>query len=282
MSQEAAARRAIVQVRWGPMAYRKAIIEPGQVLRVGRAGSMGLAVPHDERMAEAHFELSWSGSRGWLKDLSPCVGTLLGGQRVEQGEVFNGSWVRAGRTDFSIYFERTTPPPEPEVPDSQELTERKMEALEVLRSQEQPLFAILDAAQSERILNLLQESVEEYRSLYEGPQGEFLADVAPYLVELPRESFLLDAIIQEAWGRSWGVYLSCDKSLWEIRRHLRKLLMVEADGVEERVYFRFYDPQVLNVFLRHCTRDHRKEFFGPVRHFVIEGDGGEPHVVARE
>jgi hypothetical protein len=269
-------RHAILQVRWGPMAYHKAIIEPGQVLRVGRAQSAGLAVPHDDQMAEEQFELSWSGRRGWMHDLKSPTGTLLEGQPLEQGEVLNGTWLRAGQTDFSVYFERTTPPREPEQPDPPELVAHKARALEVLRGQQAPLYAVLDAARSERILELLHESVEEYHSLYEGPQGAALAEVTPYLVSLPRkDSWLLEALVQEGWGAHWGVFFTNPLPFLQVRRHLRRFLMVEAEDLEGRFYFRFYDPRVLGPFLSTCPPDSRKEFFGEVERFIFNGSEGE-------
>ena len=275
-TEAGAARHAILQVRWGPLSWHKAALPPGGVLRVGRAASAGLAVPQDAQLAEAHFEISWSGRRGWVKDLGTPTGVLLEGQRVEQGEVFHGSWLRAGQTDFSVFFERTTPPPEPEAPEPPELAAHKARALEALRGQKAPLYAIVDAARDERVLTLLRESVEECRSLYEGPQGETLSEVAPYLVGLPRrDSWLLEALVQEGWGAHWGVFLTCPLPLLELRRHLRRFLMVEADNMEGRLYFRFYDPRVLGAFLPTCLEQERKDFFGPIEGFLFNGPGGE-------
>lgn len=269
-------RHAIVQVKWGRMSYHKAVVAPGQVLQVGRAESMGLAVPHDKELAEAHFELGWNGSRGWLKSLRGPTGTLLEGQPVERGEILNGSWVRAGQTDFSVHFERTTPAREPEQPEPPELVACKARALEVLRGQEAPLYAVLDAARSVRILELLHESVEECRSLYEGPQGDVLEEVAPYLVSLPnRKSWLLEALVQEGWGAGWGVYLTSPQPFLEVRRHLRKFLMVAMEEAEGRFYFRFYDPRVLEVFLPSCEDEARKEFFGATGSFILASPSGE-------
>ncbi|QRK11416.1 DUF4123 domain-containing protein [Archangium violaceum] len=274
MSTEAR-RHAILQVRWGPMAYHKAIIEPGKVLRVGRGSSAGLVVPHDPELAEEHFEIAWSGRRGWMYDLKSPSGVLLDGERVEDGEVLNGSWLRAGQTDFSVYLERTTPPREPEQPDPPEMVPAKARALEVLREQQAPLYAIVDAARSERILELLHESVEECHSLYEGPQGVALADVAPFLVSLPRkDSWLLEALVQEGWTDAWGVYFTTAVPLLQVRRHLRKFLMVEAEDVEGRLYFRFYDPRVLSVFLPTSPPEAKKEFFGDIERFILSGSNG--------
>jgi hypothetical protein len=268
-----AERHAIVQVRWGPMACRKAIVAPGQTLRVGRAGSVGLPVPHDSKMADAHFEVSWDGSRAWVTDLGSRTGTLLGGETVVKAELFNGSWLRASHTDFSVYFERTTPPPPTLEADSAEMAELKTQALRLLKGQEEPLYAILDAARNERILVLLRESVEEYWSLYEGHQGDALADVAPYLVRLPADSGLLEALVTEGWGQGWGIYLTCARASLEVRRHFRKFLMAQAEGKETQLYFRFYDPRTLHALLPVCTSAQRSELFSPLGSLFHEVPG---------
>jgi pSer/pThr/pTyr-binding forkhead associated (FHA) protein len=238
-------QRAILQVRWGPMAYRKSILEPGQRLRVGRDETMDVSLSHDARLEGAHFELAWDGSRCWIRDLKTQTGTLLDGQPVKEGPVPHGGWIRAGGT------------------------ESKSEALRALSTQEN-LYAILDTARSNRILTLLQESVDDHHSLYEGPQGAALAEVAPYLVRLPKGSRLLKSLIQEGWGNSWGVYLTSGAPFKEVRRHFRKFLMVELEDWDGRFYFRFYDPRVLRQFLPTCTAQQKTEVFGPTASFLYE------------
>jgi hypothetical protein len=74
-----------------------------------------------------------------------------------------------------------------------------------------------------------------------------------------------------AWGNSWGVFLKSDATPRELRKHFRQFLMVQlADG--EEVYFRFYDPRVLRVFLPTCTQPESEQFLGPVQSLVIEGE----------
>ena len=48
----------------------------------------------------------------------------------------------------------------------------------------------------------------------------------------------------------------------------RHFLMIELEG--EEVYFRFYDPRVLRGFLPNCTPGEIREFFGPIREFLME------------
>lgn len=270
MSNASAERRAILQVRWGPMAFRKAVLKPGQSLRVGKAETMDLPLPHDSHLAGEHFELTWDGAKCRIRDLNTITGTLLDGRPIKEGIVPPSGWIRAGETDFVAYIERHTPPTATagadEPPQRQEL---KCQALNVLNAQE-GLYAVLDAAQDKRILILLQESVEEYRSLYEGPQGAALADVAPHIVRLPKDSPLLVSLVHEGWVKHWGFYFTSTTPFAEVRRHLRKLLMVGLAGEAGRFYFRFYDPRVLKGFLPTCETDQRKDFFGPITRFLYE------------
>jgi len=132
-------------------------------------------------------------------------------------------------------------------------------------------FATLDAARSPRVLPTLVASGARHQSLYEGWRAQELAEVAPYLVELPSSSPLWDVLLGEARGDAWGVFAQSEASLEDLRRHLRRFLRVEAeDG--RRMLFRWYDPRVLRAYLPTCTEDERRAFHGPVRSFVVEGE----------
>jgi len=50
-------------------------------------------------------------------------------------------------------------------------------------------------------------------------------------------------------------------------------VMVKTEAGQE-MYFRFYDPRVLRAFLPVCTPQEAKEFFGPVRSFLVEARHG--------
>lgn len=138
-----------------------------------------------------------------------------------------------------------------------------------LRAQERPLYALVDAARDERVLELLSASDEERQSLYEGPKGEVLAPYAPWLVSLPPGSPLLEALIREGWGKSWGVYLTSGARFRDVRRHLRRFLMVKTER-GKKLYFRFYDPRILRVFLPVCTPRQASMMFGEVDAFLVE------------
>jgi hypothetical protein len=179
----------------------------------------------------------------------------------------------AGETSFSIYFEAHTPPREAE-PLDPEIAAEAPRALARLREIHR-LYAVLDAARDARILQLLHEAPDDHRSLYEGVPGEALADVAPYLVHFRKDSALLDRIVGEGWGRSWGIFLTASKPFREVRRHLRRFLMVEEDETRERLYFRFYDPRVLREVLPIATVRQEDEIFEGIESFLCEGERGE-------
>ncbi|HSO00456.1 MAG TPA: DUF4123 domain-containing protein [Candidatus Nanopelagicales bacterium] len=292
--------RCIVEIRWGRLSGTKAVIPPGGALRVGRTERADLAVPHDAQLSAVHFELQWDGRRCALRDLESGSGTRLHGALLPgtgtgtgtgadadaEAEVEHGGWIRAGGTDFMVYVEGRTPPPREDPADipgrlrfHEARRQRSAEAaLRELRAEaaSAPLYAVLDAARGARILELVRESVEPHRSLYEGAPGEPLEDVAPYLVgPFAPDSRLLDRLVMEGWGKRWGIYCTTPRAFRELRRHLRRFLVVEVDDTGERLYFRFFDPRVLGRFLPTCSPRQEEELFGEIRAFFVEGQRGE-------
>jgi hypothetical protein len=271
-------QRAIVEVRWAKTPARKAVIEPGGTLRVGSSERADLAVPLDRTMSALHCEIRWDGERCMVADRSSREGTWLDGERVTEGEIENGGWIRAGGTVLSVYLEGATPP-RPETGLRGDGTDRlgpqQEAALSALLDEPDPLFAVLDAARDPRVLEAMRESVETYRSLYEGIKGEALAEWAPHLVRLPRASRLLEQLVLEGWGRRWGIYLTCRRPFDEVRTQLRRVLMVGNDQSGEPMYFRFYDPRMLRLVLPTCGARQRAQIFGEISGFLVEGRGGE-------
>lgn len=79
----------------------------------------------------------------------------------------------------------------------------------------------------------------------------------------------LTELVAEGWGGSWGVYLTCSQPFAEVRKHLRRFLLVNLpDG--RQVYFRYYDPRVLRTYLPTCTPAELTHFFGPIKRCFAE------------
>ena len=168
----------------------------------------------------------------------------------------------------SVSFPAAPLEPTPKLPAP---TARQPRLQDLLAKDFQPLYVLLDASREPSVLKVILESKEEYQSLYEGAQGAQLAHFAPYLVRVPQESALLDTLVHQAWSKSWGVFLTSDTPLKDLRTHFRHFLTVKLpDG--QQVYFRYYDPRVLRLFLPTCLPEETNQFFGPVKHFLIEAD----------
>ena len=157
----------------------------------------------------------------------------------------------------------------------QSLAARRETALQKLEAVDGRLFAIVDAARDDRILILVRESVERYQSLYEGTDGEALEHVAPHLVELPKGSGLLRRLVREGWENRWASFMETNLSFKELRRHLRRFLMVADADTRKKMYFRFYDPGVLRTFVPASTVKQRSEFFGEINAFYVENESGD-------
>lgn len=261
-------RRAIVLVPFGPLACHKLVLAPGERARIGRDPSVELPLPFDARASLDHCEVAWDGQALLVRDLGSAAGTWVRGERVEEAPLPHGGSLHVGTTTLSFYLEGATPARFSVSDEARGAADRALAALAA--EAEAACYAVLDAAKSPRILELLRESVDEFRSLYEGVQGQALADVAPYLVRLSPDSWLLRALLEEGLGGAWGIFLSCDRPMREVRRHLRRFLIVEEEETRKRLYFRFYDPRVLGDFLPMMTPRQRDEFFGDVRCFFHE------------
>ena len=99
---------------------------------------------------------------------------------------------------------------------------------------------------------------------------------------LAPRSWLLDAFFRHGWGESWGILVNSRRSFKELRRHLRRFLYVRTE-LGEKLYFRFYDPRVLRVFLPTCGKDQLDEIFGAthgeIDSFFVEDE--DPRFVLR-
>jgi pSer/pThr/pTyr-binding forkhead associated (FHA) protein len=287
--------RLIVEVRWGKLAGTKASIEPGRRLRVGRTELADLTIPHDGRLSGVHFELTWDGQTPKIRDLESQTGTRLGGELVKEAAAPHGSWIEAGDTHFVIYIEGRTPPPdeldeEDEAAlgeDERRLRRERQRAADAARdalralSAKSPLYAVLDSARSGRILQIVRESVEPHQSLYEGTEGETFEDVAPYLVGPMRaDSTLLDRLVSEGWGSRWCIFCICREPFRAVRTHFRRFLMVELEQPYKRVYFRFYDPKVLQTLWPAFTPAQREHLMGNLEGLYIERPSGGDVVLA--
>jgi hypothetical protein len=131
------------------------------------------------------------------------------------------------------------------------------------------IHLLLDAARMKTNMALAKELNPNHSSLYKGRSEEALADFAPYMFSFSAENQFDSWFLEKGWGNSWGVLLASSAADAEVYRHFRKFLLVPTDEGKQ-VYFRFYDPRVLRVFLKTCDARQLQVFFGPIDYFLIE------------
>jgi len=132
-------------------------------------------------------------------------------------------------------------------------------------------FILLDAARMNEAMEEAKKLNPVHESLYKAKEDDLLQSVAPYLFRFQKHSEFNNYFLEKGWGNNWGVLISSKASFEELHKHFRRFLMVKTqDGVE--LYFRFYDPRVLRIFLPTCDTKQLAEFFGPVQFFLLEDE----------
>lgn len=140
------------------------------------------------------------------------------------------------------------------------------------------VYAVLDGASVEGLLPRLYELQPEFECLYRGELEPDMAEVAPYLVRLEPETEFADWVLEEGWGRHWGVFAVTDAGLRDAHKHFRGFLTVYDPGGKP-LLFRYYDPRVLRVYLPTCNADELRTLFGPVSCYLLEGE--DPNTLLR-
>ena len=133
-------------------------------------------------------------------------------------------------------------------------------------------FVLLDGASVPGLVQLLHRWSPQYECLYRGELKPDIAEVAPYLVQLEADTEFTDLVLNQGWGKHWGVFALTPEDLFAMRQHLRRFLTVH-DSAGKPMLFRYYDPRVMSIYLPNCKPDEVKAIFGPVSRYFMESDG---------
>ena len=146
-----------------------------------------------------------------------------------------------------------------------------------LFGEHQRVYAILDGASIDDLPAKISELRPRNFCLYRGELDTDLAEVAPYIVELaPRDSFT-EWLLENCWGRHFGIFAHSPFSIDEVRKHFRKFLTV-YDEAGNPMLFRYYDPRVLTQFLPACEPVELQELFGKVTTYFAESKDAKDFV----
>jgi len=96
----------------------------------------------------------------------------------------------------------------------------------------------------------------------------------PDLVHLEKDSPFVQQSLEEGWGASWGIYALTSATMDILWKHCRSLLQAQ-DEQGRNLFFRFYDPRVMRVYLPTCNGMESKQVFGPVGTWMVEGENAE-------
>lgn len=133
------------------------------------------------------------------------------------------------------------------------------------------VFAIIDGASAPGLLQSIYQFEPQYCCLYRGALEPDLAEVAPYLVHLEPDSPFTQGLLEQGWGKHWGIFVLAEVDLRVLRQHFRKFLMVH-DESGKPLYFRYYDPRVLRAYLPTCNETELRLVFGPVSRYYLEAE----------
>lgn len=131
------------------------------------------------------------------------------------------------------------------------------------------LWALVDATDEPAVVEKVAELGEtRAQCLYRGEAKAQKAAVAPYLFRVDEETL---AWINEALaGKPWGIFVASQADAATLARHFRSMLMVKGPKGED-LYFRFYDPRVVEMYLTQCAEPDVRRFYGPVRGYGSSG-----------
>lgn len=133
------------------------------------------------------------------------------------------------------------------------------------------VFAVLDGALIDDLLDKLQQFEPEYYCLYRGDLKPDMAEVAPYLVRLRPDTPFAEWVIGKGWGKNWGIYVHSPANLQAMRKHFRTFLTV-YDSNGKPMLFRYYDPRVLRLYLPTCNAQELQTVFGPITSYLVESE----------
>lgn len=134
------------------------------------------------------------------------------------------------------------------------------------------LFAIIDGARDDRLYREISRGEVSYEPLYRGQTEKFFA-VSPILARCQQDTQLFSWLTTEAWGRGHCLFITSRHPLERLADHFARFTVVRTED-SERLFFRFYDPRVLQVYLPACSNDERELLFGPALRMAVESDGG--------
>ena len=135
----------------------------------------------------------------------------------------------------------------------------------LLEDKRDSLYMLIDSARDRHQLVpwLRRTQGLDAKCLFSGLRAVALADVAPYLAQLPQRNAAMSWVMHKYWGsgKCWSVIVESEANFEQTCLQLKKSLMVELDGGKSG-YLRFYDARALEKFIATCAGQQMEHLFG--------------------
>lgn len=124
------------------------------------------------------------------------------------------------------------------------------------------VHAVIDGCVVPDLPDRLTQSQAEWDCLRRGALTQAQAARAAYIVELRQDSPLLRWLIDEATTAftGWGLLMRSTRPLLTMRELARDLAEVHLPSGDRRLW-RWWDPELLELFLPSCSHDQRDRVF---------------------
>jgi hypothetical protein len=125
------------------------------------------------------------------------------------------------------------------------------------------LHGIVDAARDDRLYDALHAEPKDSQvaCLYDGAPAIRYGRYAPHLMMIHKDSPLFDRWMDTGWDAHWGIFLAGNATTEKLKRHLKRFL-TGTGAAGQKIWLRFYDPQVLPGMLEGLDPGNLNDWFG--------------------
>lgn len=157
-----------------------------------------------------------------------------------------------------------------EIEESLVKKKQEVDTISYIENLPSPNYVLIDAALWGADINsFLESDLIVHRSLFRGSTGLDLWSVAPYLIELNSQEEFVHIIKQKDPIDRRVTWLYSETDIDTLRKHFRRFLrMKKEDG--SYIYFRFYDPYVVNTVFPSLTNEQVLDFFENIEYIKTD------------